>query len=48
MTSRTIRTVETVGTETGTVGTVETVSTGVKPPQLRAARVRVNRASSNS
>jgi len=40
MTSRTIRTVETVGTETGTVGTVETVSTGVKPPQLRAARVR--------
>nr|DAQ03461.1 MAG TPA: ABC-type spermidine/putrescine transport system, permease component II [Caudoviricetes sp.] len=40
MTSRTIRTVETVGTETGTVGTVETVGTGVKPPQLRAARVR--------
>lgn len=40
MTSRTIRTVETVGTETGTVGTVETVGTGVKPPQLRATRVR--------
>lgn len=40
MTSRTIRTVETVGTETGTVGTVETVGTGVKPPQLRAARAR--------